>query len=97
MKQRKLRRRQCDGKMRHPSQEAAVIAAQRMSKKMRCLITAYWCKFCGHYHCGHAPFNVRQSIRNRQARREEKNEPRVTSWPSFANVELAERIRERRG
>jgi hypothetical protein len=48
---RALRRKSCEGKIRHSTIGAAWIAAGKTGGKVR----PYRCKFCGDYHCGHEP------------------------------------------
>lgn len=58
---RALRRRSCEGKVRHASAGAAHIAALKTPGTH-----AYRCNFCGSYHVGHAPARIRQAIAARR-------------------------------
>lgn len=50
------RRRACSGKLRHASQEAAVMAVKALRKKgVDGTLHTYRCQFCGGYHVGHPP------------------------------------------
>lgn len=51
---RQIRRKQCEGKIRHTTQVGAYIALKntpRDGKRMN----VYRCKFCRGWHIGHAP------------------------------------------
>lgn len=59
---RRLRRKQCEGKIKFPDQLAAGRAASSHVKKFGQWMTAYHCKFCHGFHIGHPPGYVRQAI-----------------------------------
>lgn len=52
---RAVRRRSCEGKVRHASHTDAIIALSVMKRAGKCQSDArvYRCKFCGGYHIGH--------------------------------------------
>ncbi|MFP2504460.1 hypothetical protein [Buttiauxella gaviniae] len=54
---RRLRRKQCDGKMQHPSLEGAFIAIKMLHRRYghQGQMRAYLCQFCHKFHKGHAP------------------------------------------
>lgn len=62
MTKRKLRKKSCDGKVKYINEEDAERSAKAVHRKTGHWIEAYHCKFCGGFHIGHPPFNVRQSI-----------------------------------
>jgi hypothetical protein len=58
---RAIRRRECKGKERYPSQKAAQAAIGRMRRNTGSTdwMSAYHCGFCGGFHFGHSPKRVR--------------------------------------
>lgn len=55
---RRLRRKSCEGKVRHVDPNAAQAAARslvRAGKSRGGIIRVYCCSFCNGYHLGHAP------------------------------------------
>lgn len=67
---RRLRRRACGTKKKFVTQEAALIEIRRRISAtkgaMGGRLAAYHCTFCGQYHIGHPPANVRQSMADRR-------------------------------
>ena len=65
---RRLRRKACSGKIAYKTLADAMGARNSMIKRfgLRKVISAYKCEYCGMYHIGHTPYNVRQSIRDKQ-------------------------------
>lgn len=57
-----LRRKQCDGKVRYATREAALPAAVHLH------LNVYPCGFCKSYHLGHQPARVRGYMRARGTR-----------------------------
>lgn len=53
---RRLRRKSCTGKSKHPSMEVAYAALRSLLKVNpgTPFMTPYKCQFCGGYHIGHA-------------------------------------------
>ena len=62
MTKRKLRRKSCTGKIKYINEEDAERSAKAVHRKTGHWIEAYHCVFCGAWHIGHPPRNVRQSI-----------------------------------
>lgn len=62
---RRLRRNACDGKTRYAEQQAAHVAAGRASERAGAWISSYKCPFCGAWHIGHVPAQVRRARRLR--------------------------------
>jgi hypothetical protein len=62
------RRKSCNGKVRHGSFKQANTHAKQLRLSNERWVMPYKCKFCGGYHVGHAPKNVRQSIKAKNAR-----------------------------
>ena len=62
---RNLRKKNCTNKVRYQTLDLAQSAARDANKRTT-WINAYKCQFCGGFHIGHAPYNVRQSILARQ-------------------------------
>lgn len=54
---RAIRRRSCDGKIRHADQREALdhIAGLNRRKGFQGSMNAYRCDFCGGWHVGHRP------------------------------------------
>lgn len=54
---RRLRRKQCEGKIRYASTESAVNGIRLLHRKYghRGQLKAYRCPFCRYWHIGHAP------------------------------------------
>ena len=50
---RRIRRKQCDGKIRHKTKEDAHSARYSLQKKTGEWLRIYKCKFCGGWHVGH--------------------------------------------
>ena len=52
---RRLRRKQCEGKVRHPDRDAALahIFSLVRKGKARGLMSPYKCRWCGAWHMGH--------------------------------------------
>lgn len=52
---RRVRRKQCQGKVRHPNPQAAYAHAASLKHKgdVTGFINAYKCRFCGGWHVGH--------------------------------------------
>jgi hypothetical protein len=48
---RAVRRKACDGKIRHETAAGAFVAARKTGKG----VTSYRCKFCRSFHTGHEP------------------------------------------
>lgn len=63
---RRIRRRECDRKV-VLSQDEAVSRANALGRKSHCRMSAYRCRFGNHWHVGHMPFWLRQSIRDKRA------------------------------
>lgn len=53
---RHVRRRQCEGKARHPDSVTAIREATRLRKRNAdgWYLNVYKCQFCAGYHVGHA-------------------------------------------
>jgi len=64
---RHLRRKSCEGKVRHESQEDARVAIKRDFWNAHERVGAYKCKFCGGWHVGHTPHKIRRAILQSQA------------------------------
>ncbi|MDY7027968.1 MAG: hypothetical protein SVR04_06700 [Spirochaetota bacterium] len=62
---RRIRRRSCEGKVRHESLEAAKIACREMRRQGE-IVRPYHCRFCGGYHVGH--YNRRKVAEARMAK-----------------------------
>jgi len=62
---RRQRRKECGSKVRHADQTAAIHAACAMRRNLgsRCLNT-YRCKWCGGWHVGHIPGNLRRIVKH---------------------------------
>ena len=54
---RAVRRKSCEGKMRHATEDAAICA---MKKTPSLGLAVYRCPFCGSYHVGHMNKRQRQ-------------------------------------
>lgn len=61
---RRIRRHSCTKKVAHETQDAAAAAIRRTG--LQGVIVTYKCHFCGKYHNGRPPRNVRDSIRARR-------------------------------
>lgn len=50
-----LRRKSCEGKVRHPTKEGAIISLKKLTKSRghQGYMHAYRCNFCGQWHIGH--------------------------------------------
>jgi hypothetical protein len=51
---RRLRRKACEGKMRHETQAQAVAHAIHLYRKTGEQMQSYHCRFCRRWHVGHA-------------------------------------------
>lgn len=57
------RRRACGNKVKHGSEAEARQAIREMKQRGRLdMIVPYRCRYCGAYHIGHPPANVRQAM-----------------------------------
>lgn len=56
------RRRSCERKVAHATEEAAAIEAKRLRRKGCGLVRWYKCGFCPAWHVGHADKRTRQAI-----------------------------------
>lgn len=65
------RRKMCEGKAKYDTQDKATDAMRAVRRgqhvNRRRQMTAYRCKFCGSFHFGHTPGDVRRKILKRQA------------------------------
>lgn len=61
---RRIRRHSCTKKVAYETQDAAAAAVRRI--KLEGVIFPYKCSFCGKYHNGRPPRNVRKSIKERR-------------------------------
>jgi len=52
---RNVRRKSCEGKVRHKTQEGAIIAARILWKLKSEYTRAYHCRLCRGFHTGHPP------------------------------------------
>lgn len=59
------RERSCTGKIKFQTLDGAEAAARSYRRTYGGFIIAYHCKFCGLFHFGHAPYRIRQSIRDK--------------------------------
>lgn len=62
---RAIRRKQCTGKVRHDTQEHALVAVRALVKKYAGNIghlSPYRCGFCGGWHVGHTPGRQRRFL-----------------------------------
>jgi hypothetical protein len=50
---RRIRRKQCTGKIRHRSLGGAIAAAKSLRRAKGEIVSAYSCRFCKGYHVGH--------------------------------------------
>ena len=57
---RRLRRKGCEGKVRHASKSDGDYAAHLARQKYRDGLFAYRCRFCRGYHVGHRPGRIRR-------------------------------------
>jgi predicted Zn-ribbon and HTH transcriptional regulator len=59
---RRLRRKACTGKRQFADEAAAIAAIKSLTRSQgwQGLLVPYHCKFCGWFHFGHAPANVRR-------------------------------------
>ena len=69
---RRQRRQQCDGKDRL-TQTEAIARKHSIRKRTGDRLNAYPCAYCGHWHVGHPPARIRQSIAA-QARSHRENQ-----------------------
>lgn len=60
---RKQRRKECGSKVRHPDQPAAIRAANSLRRTGTHWVNTYRCKWCGGWHVGHLPGNLRRFFR----------------------------------
>lgn len=64
-----IRRRGCEHKRVYSSLEEAVLVIRKLLRQGEHNLNAYRCKFNrSHYHIGHMPRGVRQSIADRRGR-----------------------------
>ena len=49
---RRVRRRACEGKVRHPDEERAVAHCERLERQSSVAYHAYHCRLCGCWHVG---------------------------------------------
>jgi hypothetical protein len=59
---RNVRKKSCDGKVRHLSRESAVTARRHVRKSSGEWLNEYKCKFCNGWHFGHPPWRTQQAI-----------------------------------
>jgi ribosomal protein L32 len=62
---RRLRRRSCERKVGHLTQDQAVIAKKsmiRLGKSQAATLYPYKCANCGKYHLGHLPKRVMEAV-----------------------------------
>lgn len=57
---RRLRRKACGSKLRHPTMPDAMLAAKLSSKKFNQRLSAYKCQYCGGFHVGHTPKSIKR-------------------------------------
>jgi hypothetical protein len=62
------RRRACEGKRGFETIEDAKAAAREYALSFGDSLTPYRCRFCGRFHVGHPPKEVRQAIAARRSR-----------------------------
>ena len=62
---RRIRRRACTGKVQH-TKDSAFNAALSLRKRTSERVDAYPCEFGDHWHVGHRPKKVQQSISARR-------------------------------
>jgi hypothetical protein len=63
---RNIKKKACINKIKHVSMEEAQKHANRLRFKLgQRWVIPYKCECCGSYHVGHAPKNIRQSIRDK--------------------------------
>jgi hypothetical protein len=77
---RRLRRKQCEGKVRYASQEAALTVIRRLRSKGGKddgHLSPYKCPHCGGIHFGHTPWHVQQAMRDR---RRSKTQGDIVKW-----------------
>lgn len=60
---RRIRRKSCVSKVQYADFVSAQMAGWKRTKASKSSILPYKCAFGGHWHIGHPPANVRQSIR----------------------------------
>jgi hypothetical protein len=65
---RHVRRRECGDKKGFSTLDEAMEARRKAQRQGRNWITHYRCKWCGKYHIGHTPHNVRTATANRMQR-----------------------------
>ncbi len=63
---RHLRRKACIGKIRYSSQEEAGRHAGAATRMYQTYLTAYHCQWCGGYHIGNPPREVRHALKVRR-------------------------------
>ncbi len=59
---RRLRRKMCEGKVRHATRELAMVAVAYHAKRGQ-YTTTYLCKFCRGWHVGHPTTAIRNAMR----------------------------------
>ena len=59
---RRIRRKMCEGKVRHTSRAAAMVAVAYHAKRGH-YTTPYLCKFCKGWHVGHPTTAIRNAMR----------------------------------
>ncbi len=68
MKNRRKFRQACGGKKtKYPSKIIAAQAAFILSNRLNNIITSYFCRYCGNWHVGHPPKQIREMVLERQA------------------------------
>lgn len=60
---RRLRRRSCEGKVRHVSQKAALVQVGIIARHGG-RVVPYHCPFCGGWHVGHPNARIKRAIRD---------------------------------
>lgn len=63
---RRIRRKQCTGKVRHQERTSAVEQLIKVNKKAMVKLACYYCKFCKGYHIGHTPNKIRRLMDNKK-------------------------------
>jgi hypothetical protein len=56
---RRLRRKSCGNKVRHPDSKSAIVARARF-RAQGAFMNVYKCKCCGKWHTGHSPYLLRK-------------------------------------
>lgn len=60
---RRIRRKQCEGKVRHASRDAAITAVRQMARRRDVYLVPYRCQFCKGWHIGHPNSAIRNAMR----------------------------------